>query len=308
MIELYATDFPSLDDIRPYHWAPVLFQPIMASPEQLVVAVVAFSHGEIHLAVANSLDRLNCFYGMHAEWSRIAIDETLSEFHADISVRAEKAVLEPKLLFSGFAIGSIAQGDGHDATHVAEFWLQSISSLHDGNSIFSNAKELIEVDTSLMVERNRVDRLPILVFDFVKDKSPTLQRFFSDEVQKRKARRSRLRAHEMQIDFAGSKLVANFGTLQATQTLASFDLLKRRMWDLRVHKDTREGDVTARAHELYVQYPRRDDPQITKRQSDLIDRAVESLISEADTEEIRLRSFHSVDEIGNRLVELESHI
>jgi hypothetical protein len=306
MMNINANDFPTLDGVRSYRWMPILLQPIVDSPEQFVIAVAAFGQNEFHLANANALQKLSCLYGKQAEWSRLAVEETLAELLNDISKRGEKAITEPELLFSGFSIGRVGHGDGLSARQVAEFWIDSISSLHDKNESESLISVMFKVDTSaLPSEQRRSDQLPTMVLDYVKSFHPELSSFFSEEVHKRKAGKNRLRAHEVEIDYTGNKLVANFGLLKANQTRPSFNVLKRRMWDLKIHRDTKEGKLGARNHELFIKCPRNDEPDITERQIESINRAVDSLMKEADIEQIRLRSFHSVNEIGNELLQLE---
>jgi hypothetical protein len=70
------------------------------------------------------------------------------------------------------------------------------------------------------------------------------------------------------IDFSGSFLVANFGTLLLTNRAQSVDKIKRRLWDLKVDRDKQqESMMISRTHEMIVQHPAPDDPQITERQA-----------------------------------------
>jgi NAD-dependent DNA ligase len=57
---------------------------------------------------------------------------------------------------------------------------------------------------------------------------------------------------------------------------------------------------------MIVQYPRKDDPQVTDRQFDRISEALAALEEQADQEEIRFRPLNTVDEIGDHLLEKEA--
>jgi hypothetical protein len=155
-----------------------------------------------------------------------------------------------------------------------------------------------------LVERDKVrDRLPALVLDYVKVKRPDLDKFFSEEVRRQTSKR-RTDASGVFIDYAGSKIVANFGTL-STQNVASINRIKRGLWDLKIDRD-REPAIHRRDHEMLVQHPAFDDPQITEKQWDKISGSLKSLEQQADQVEIRLRPLHSVKDIGEHLLEKEA--
>jgi hypothetical protein len=113
------------------------------------------------------------------------------------------------------------------------------------------------------------------------------------------------RSHEVLIDFAGSKLVANFGTLNATGLSKAVTMIKRRMWDLKVERD-REPPVNKRQHEMILHRPRSDDPQVSPRQLANINEELEGLIEQADQEELRLRPMYTVDAIGDHVLNAEA--
>ena len=177
------------------------------------------------------------------------------------------------------------------------------------SSIYSPAAESVVLGTVPIAEfpepARPKDRLPALIFDYVKFKRPNLDKFFSEEIRDQHTRR-RTNASAVQIDFAGSKIVANSGTLSATQHAGSVDRLKRRLWDLKVDRDHEKGSLSKRDHEMIVQHPAKNDPQFTERQSDRIREALFSLEQQADQEEIRLRPLNTVDQIGEYVLMKEA--
>jgi hypothetical protein len=67
----------------------------------------------------------------------------------------------------------------------------------------------------------------------------------------------------VRIDFAGSKLVANFAVLKPQAAAKSVGNIKQRLWDLKVNRDREPTqDLGMRRHEMFVQHPRADDPQL----------------------------------------------
>jgi hypothetical protein len=90
------------------------------------------------------------------------------------------------------------------------------------------------------------------------DRSASHRSKFSEEVREQFVRR-RANASAVFIDFAGSRIVANFGTLSANQHVASVDRIKRRLWDLKVDRDNAKGVFVERDHEMIVQHPSRRD-------------------------------------------------
>ncbi len=104
------------------------------------------------------------------------------------------------------------------------------------------------------------------------------------------------------IDFAGPKLVANFGTLRAGSLTSSVHLIKRRLWDLKVERDRETHDAFSRPHEMLLHRPAKDDPQVTEQQQANISEALEALEMQADQEELRLLAMDSVPAIGQRVL------
>ena len=144
--------------------------------------------------------------------------------------------------------------------------------------------------------------MPALVLDYVVENRAGLAEFFRSDLGKRPRRRS---SHEVSIDFTGSKLVANFGTLQVGQITRSVDLIKRRLWDLKVERDSQASAVFPREHEMLIQIPAQNDPQVSERQFENLEVARQALEAQADQEELRLEAFTSVAEIGQRVLAAE---
>jgi hypothetical protein len=86
----------------------------------------------------------------------------------------------------------------------------------------------------------------------------------------------------------------------------SVHLIKRRLWDLKVERDHEHSPMLVRHHEMIVQSPQTDDPQVSTKQLANIKEALEALEAQADQEDLRLRALSSVSEIGEHVLSLEA--
>jgi hypothetical protein len=303
MLALTESDFPSNAGFVRAKWAPLLLRPILGSPEQLVIGVAAVNDVGFYLERANHFERLRCLFAGEATSAVLAAQAGLSAWEADLSIRALAAISDYHPIFSGVAIGELSEAEGVSLQGIASSWMSSLSSIYSSPSESTVLGAVANVDFSEVTRPK--DRLPALIFDYVKFKRPGLDMFFSEEIREQHVRR-RTNASAVQIDFAGSKIVANFGTLSATQHGGSVDRLKRRLWDLKVDRDHEKGSLSTREHEMIVQYPAENDPQFTERQSDRIQEALYALEQQADQEEIRLRPLNTVDQIGEHVLTKEA--
>jgi hypothetical protein len=130
--------------------------------------------------------------------------------------------------------------------------------------------------------------------------------FFSVDLQEGRKRRTVGKSYEILIDFAGSKLVANFGTLKAGGLSSSVNIIKRRLWDLKVDRDREPNSLLVRHHEMIVQSPPSEDPQITERQYENISDALRALEHQAAQEALRLRALNTVAQIGEHVLAEEA--
>lgn len=305
MLSLLETDFPASTGFVRAKWAPLLLRPILGSPEQLVIGVVAVNEAGFHLERANSFARLTCLFSGEANSSILASQAALDALEADLSSRALEAIVEYQPIFSGIVLGDVGEAEGPSLKSIASSWMASLSSLYSASSELALTAEDAVVAADAPESSRPRDRLPALVLDYVKNKRPGLDKFFSEEIREQHVRR-RANASAVYIDFAGSKIVANFGTLSATHHVASVDRIKRRLWDLKVDRDNEKGGLAKRDHEMIVQHPSKTDPQFTERQLDRMEEALAALEQQADQEEIRFRPMHTINQIGDHLLAKEA--
>ncbi|UPJ48504.1 hypothetical protein IVB30_36540 [Bradyrhizobium sp. 200] len=304
MLSLLETDFPTNAGFVRAKWAPLLLRPILGSPEQLVIGVAAVNEGGFHLERANSFARLTCLFSGEANSAILAAQAALDAFEIDLSSRALNALAEYQPIFSGVALGEIGDAEGQSLKSIASSWMASLSSLYSATAEIALVSDALVLADAPEIARPR-DRLPALVLDYVKSKRAGLDRFFSEEIREQHARR-RANASAVYIDFAGSRVVANFGTLSATHHVASVDRIKRRLWDLKVDRDNEKGGLAKRDHEMIVQHPSKTDPQFSERQLDRMEEALAALEQQADQEEIRFRPMNTINQIGDHLLAKEA--
>jgi hypothetical protein len=286
-------------------WAPLLLAPIAGSYERLVIGVAVVGEHGFHVELANALDRLRCFYGEDAASIMRAIHLSAEHIKYDLSRRGQKALIERATLVSGVSIGECREAEGATLNSIGESWMKILSSLYR-SQIYTAVAELAPELPPTDIFKSGGDRLPILVLDYVRNRREGLGHFFSEDIRARRMRRSGRRSHEVLIDFAGSKIVANFGTLRVTSISNSVGILKQRLWELKVDRDKESVKPFPRNHEMIVQRPDADDPQITKRQSEHVQEALASFEQQADQEELRFRTFGTVPEIGDHVLIAEA--
>ena len=297
--------FPSPVHLERAKWAPVLLRPILGSPEQFVIGVAALNERGFHVERANQLNRLECFYGSAASSAILAATIALDDVEDWLAGSPSLDEYLPAL--SGEEVGDVREGEGHSLREIAASWMGALSSLYlppapvalHGVSLIDEADDILDA----RVERAR-DRLPEMVMEHLSQAFPSLIRYFSNEVREVKGRRTN--ASHILIDYSGAKLVANFGTLRPSQYAASVDRIKLRMWDLAIDRDKAKGTLVPRVHEMLVQYPAANDPQITEKQSERISDALSILEEQADQEEIRFHPLQSVKQIAEHLIEKEA--
>jgi hypothetical protein len=300
MLSLIENDFPKTEGFVRAKWAPLLLRPILGSPEQIVIGVAAVGESGFHLERANSFERLTCLFSGEAASAILAAEAGLSAWEADLSTRALDAIADYHPIFSGVAVGELREADGVSLESIASSWMAAMSSIY---SLPIGKLESLsaEVPVDLTEVARPRDRLPALVLDYVISKRPGLDKFFSEEIRQQFVRR-RTNASAVYIDFAGSKIVANFGTLSAQQHVTSVDRIKRRLWDLKVDRDNEKGGIARRDHEMIVQHPAKTDPQYSEKQLDRMNEALALLEKQADQEEIRFRPLNTIGQIGEHLL------
>jgi hypothetical protein len=215
-------------------------------------------------------------YGEDAAGIMRAIHFSAEHMKYDLSQRAEKALIEPTPLISGVSVGECREAEGETLNAIGASWMRVLSSLYRervDTAVAESPVELRQADALM----SGGDRLPILVLDYVLNHREGLSHFFSADIRARRTRRSARRSYEVLIDFAGSKIVANFGTLRVANISNSVGILKQRLWELKVDRDKESVKPFPRQHEMIVQSPGADDPQITERQNDHVQRALASL-------------------------------
>jgi hypothetical protein len=182
--------------------------------------------------------------------------------------------------------------------------MSSLSSLYSASTMELMVTAPVETAVADALTAS-ADRLPGLVLRYVTNVRPGLKPFFNEDVREQRTRRRSTKVHNIIIDFAGSRLVANFGTLMASHHPASIDKIKRRMFDLIVQRDTDPPSLRSRAHEMIVQHPAPDDPQITDRQAALLQDGLAALASQSTSEDIRFVPMTSVAAIGDHVLRAE---
>lgn len=299
---IMSNQFPSFEAGVRALWAPIVLVPISGSYERLVIGVAVANESGFHVEMANALDRLRCLYADDAEGVAYAIDLTADHLRSDLGKRGVNAIVEPHPLLTGVEIGGSREAEGATLEAIATSWMHNLSSLYRDEAQLPAA---FEAEDAQAQADGVSDQLPALVMNYVRDRRDSFSNYFSSDLREGRRRRLTGRSHEVLIDFGGSRLVANFGTLRASGVARSVNLIKRRMWDLKVERDRVPNSAPVRQHEMIVQSPARGDPQVTERQQNLISDTLSALEEQADQEDLRLRPLSSVAEIGEHVLRVE---
>lgn len=292
--------FPAFQNSVRARWAPVLLAPIAGSYERLVIGVAVVGRDGFHLEMANALDRLRCLYSNDAQGAMYAVQITAEHMRRDLAERAVLALTDPRPAISGVTLGESRDAEGVSLEAIGISWMRALSSLYVAGVEDAAVEE--DDETADSQSDGSSDRLPMLVMDYVKTKRQGYLQFFRADLRENRRRRLTGRSHEVFIDYSGSRLVANFGTLQVGGIVRSVNLVKRRLWDLKVERDRDHSLITQRKHEMILQTPHPSDPQFSTRQHANLNEALQALEEQADQEELRLRTMHTVPEIGEHVL------
>ena len=129
MLSLDRSLFPQRPaDFVSISYVPVLYKPILGSPEQLVVGVLCSTEAKWHLERANRLDRLTCFYGENVKGVLLAIEVGLDNLETAIQL-PEFSVADFTSAVSGMLFGDTNTSEASSLETAARSWLTSHSSL-----------------------------------------------------------------------------------------------------------------------------------------------------------------------------------
>jgi len=305
-IDLTSSGFPTLERHVHAKWAPILLQPISGSYERLVVGCAVVNDSGFHLETANALQRLKCLYADRADGVAFVVEVASQAIQQDLAKRGIAALTDATSPLSGIHIGSPRDAEGSSLEAIAKDWMSVLSSLYEQQQA-ENALIVAElVDEVLLATRPKnTDRLPQLVLEKVSNLDLSLARHFSERIIEGRSRR-RSAAHKLDIDYKGKRLVANFATLNAARIRPAVGNIKQRLWDLKID---REQDIEAgknREHELIVQVPRPDDPQVSDKQYKRLKLEYDGLLEQADKLKLILREFNTPSQIGEHIVKKEA--
>lgn len=298
--------FPRFENSVRAKWAPIVLEPIAGSYERLVIAVAVVGKAGYHVEPANALNRLVCLYADNAESVAYAIKLCVEQLNIDIARRSFDALTDPVPALVGMHILECREAEGRTLKDIGVSWMTSLSSLYAEEAEEQVLAEEVPAFLASEEQERGGDRLPLMIFDYVKQQKDGFSRYFSADLREGRKRRAAGRNHEVIIDFSGPKIVANFGTLQAGGVGRSMNQIKRRLWDLKVDRDGGSDGAFGRNHELILQTPRADDPQFSERQHRQVREALGALETQADQEQLRLRAMSSVEEIGEHIIQQEA--
>jgi hypothetical protein len=308
-MDLNIQDFPVSRDHGRFRWAPLLFHPIQFAQDRLTIGLIVTAGRDAHLLEANRLNKLECLFEGHSEAAIFAASVALEAIREQLSTKGVEAIENFDPPVSGVALGTFREAEASDWHSLATRWLEASSPLFERPHMRAPAIYDQEMDLAVVGNPNNVpslpapkERLPLLVWEYISEQRPTYARYFNPRVSKPKTRRP---SYEVNIDYAGVRVVANFGTLFASR-VQSVNTIKRRMWDLSIQMEREAGSMLTREHEMIVQAPAKNDAQISDTQFKNVSDALRVLEEEADTKQIRLLPMTTVQQIGEHILRREA--
>lgn len=300
-VELDPNSFPALSQHVYAKWSPVLLAPISGSYERLVIGCAAANETGFHLEMANALNRLGCLYAARADSVLFAVALAQKALMHDLAERGIEALQHPRGLLSGVALGEVREAEGASLSEIARDWMGVLSSLYDPET----AKDALAKSADVLATAQKADRvedrLPQLVLRHVSSRNLAVAQYFNARIAAGKGRRRRSAAHEVEIDYKGRRLVANFATLKAGRLAPAVGNIKQRLWDLKIDRERDEAHDGI-SHELMIQVPRPDDPQISEKQYANLETEYAGLEQQADELKLILRQFNTPEQIGQHIV------
>jgi hypothetical protein len=303
VIRLNKALFPQRgDDFVSVTRVPVMYSPLLGSPESFVIGAVCYDGNGIHLERANSLGRLDCFYGQQSVGAIVAIEFALDDLSE--AIKAPGFVLDRyRPSVSGLAFGEQERVEGRSLQEVGSSWMTAMSSLYARPEFEIIQLPGSEVVASAPRQNNETENLKQL-FDYTIKRQPSLMAAFNADLFSMRKRRAN-RPQTVFIDFSGIRLVANFGMLTPRHYSTAIDRIKRQMWDLKIARDRDKDGPAVREHEMIVQHPVVERLR-SRAQAMKISDSIKGLEDQADFQEIRFRPMTSFADVGNHLLEKEA--
>ncbi|UXT41440.1 hypothetical protein FY137_09670 [Agrobacterium tumefaciens] len=304
MIKLNKALFPKRrEDFVSITRVPLLYSPLLSSPEAFVIGMLCYGDRSIHLERANSLSRLECFYGQQSTGAIIAIEFALD----DLSEAIKSANFSPKQyrpVVSGFVFGEEERVEGRSPQEVASTWMTAMSSLYTRAELSVIDSHVYGIAPPALKKNEETENLKNL-FDYTIERQPSLMAAFNVDLFSLRKRRAN-RPQTVFIDFSGTRLVANFGMLTPRHYSTAIDRIKRQMWDLKIARDKdREKGHGFREHEMLLQHPEVEGLR-SRLQAIKISDSIKGLEDQADYQNIRLRPMASFEDVGNHLLKMEA--
>ncbi|GBQ24263.1 hypothetical protein AA0472_1362 [Acetobacter estunensis NRIC 0472] len=301
-LNITSDAFPSLEGMIEANWAPIVLDPTNEGYERLVVGFAAISKDDFLVKKINSVYKLNCLYGENAKSILNFIDLFIDCLINDIAERKIEALSRPSSIVSNIFLGNLRQAAGRNLDEIYKNWARMICSFYEED----DKHKIVYSETSR--ETKEKDRLAKLIVKYVASKKESLVSCFREDLRISGKRAVPARNGSVQIDFSGVNLTANLGTLNFSSVPTSTRQIKFQMWDLLIDRDNNKNSLFNKKHEMLVFRPANDDPQMSEKQADRVNDAILELEIQAKKEELHLRPFDRISEMGNWLVNSENRV
>lgn len=275
-------------------WAPVLFTPIIGSPERFAFSIVAVIDGQTHVQRVISRRALRLLYGAKARYINDILED-VEKYIQTLALVTQPQQVDIELPVSGFSVGEFKPAKGTSIEDIIEHGASMSASLVRPHLEDSSEGE---IDEEVIATNRWVTEVKkkAVVFD------SGLEPFFNREVPVPGHARIK-----QTFGFHNGFYVANFGVIRASSLGGSFYHLKPRILELMSAKRIGDDDAqtefefSARSKELLVKKPKMSASSLSKADREGIHDLVGMVEDLGRDGKIGVRPMNTADDASRRV-------
>jgi len=295
------------DEVRG-QWLPVYLEPVAGSGERFTIGIAVVGDSGFSVVAAGKLSRFHCLYDARGGGVVFMALAALDCLREDIAARGLEALTEPRPPMSGIHFGELRQGAGASLEAIATSWLAGMSSF--ASEPEGHTADVMDDGLSIMdSDAPGRDQLARQVASLVIAKRPGFAGFFRRDIRPAAGKRRKHILPVVRIDFQGSRLAANFRTINGKSPFKSIEDFKRPLWDLNQERIMAGPLEQADKHyELIVRTQSQDDPNYSRMQLKHISEALAEIEQQAGRDNVRVVRHHSIFTIEEHIVMTETAV
>ena len=265
-----------------YQWRPVYWEPVPGTGERLMVGVILHAGDWLSRRLIRD-DVLDGLYGQYAKGARNLIDSGLQTL-IQIAQAAQSLADMPAIM--GLSCGPVRETHCENVTEA----LRVAALMHSSLTAMDKLDEPSESDIPDTGETNQ--RFATEVRNHVVERNPDFSRYFG---------RSTVLLDDgmpVRFGFCSPRAILHFGVLSPVRQSSSVRDARSKFWEL--HRAKRHADLPMAA--LVFGVPDKNDPTLSYRQIDAMQRNLREIEREADTYDMRFFPVHNAQEGADKVI------